>query len=534
MKRTAPSLTQQTLGGLLWMSYGKFAHALLHLAVLAILARLLTPAEFGVVSAALIVIGLSSIVSQVGLGPALVQRHTLERRHIDTAFIASVALGMLLGAAMWVGAPLAARFFRIAAVEPVLRGLAWLFPLQGLATAAHSLMKREFRFRWLANLEVISYGVGFGGVGIVTALLGMGVWALVVANLAQSAVKTGMLLASRPPRLASKPEWRAFKELMYFGGGFTVAKIANQVAQQGDYLVVGRFLGPAALGYYGRAYNLMSAPASGFGKILDSVLFPIMARVQNERHRLAAAYRRGVALIAVMVVPSSAALILLAPEVVHVVLGPHWTAVVVPFQILAAGMLFRTSSKLADALTRATGAVYRRAWRQILYATLVVGGAVIGQRWGIAGVAWFVLLALSVNFAQMAQLSLSEAKMSWSSFWRVQLPAFLIAGVSTPLVWLLVTAFRQWGVVPVATLASGLAVTGACGVLLMYISPTAFMGDDGRWMIATIRSFAGRQSRGRSAAALAATPEGGRPIPAEPSHALEPTAPAPPYEEHLP
>lgn len=522
------------------MSYGKVAHALLHVAVLAILARLLTPAEFGVVSAALIVIGLSAIVSQVGLGPALVQRHELERRHIDTAFIASVVLGIVLGAALWVGAPLAALFFRIDEVGPVLRGLAWLFPIQGLATVALSLMRREFRFRWLANLEVLSYGVGYGGVGITTALLGWGVWALVAGNLAQSAVKTVMLLKDQPPRITAKPEWSAFKDLMYFGGGFTVAKIANQVAQQGDYLIVGRFLGPAALGYYGRAYNLMSAPASGFGKILDSVLFPTMARVQSEPQRLAAAYRRGIALIALIVVPSSAALILLAPEVIHVVLGARWTAVVAPFQILAVGMLFRTSSKLADALTRATGAVYRRAWRQILYAVLVVGGAIIGQRWGIAGVAWFVLLALTVNFAQMAHLSLGEASMTWSSFCKAQLPAFLVAAVSSPLVWLLTTAFRRWGVFPVATLAAGIAVMVLCALLLMYVSPRLFMGDDGRWMIATMRSFVQKPLRRRSAAAapdaaaLPAIAVSDQAAPGALSAPLEPTAPAPPLEDHRP
>lgn len=483
------------------MFYGKGAHALLHVVVLAILARLVTPEEFGVVSAALIVIGLSSIVSQVGLGPALVQRHALERRHIDTAFTSSVLLGVLLGAIMWVGAPLAAWFFRMDTVRPVLRALAWVFLLQGLATVAHSLLKREFHFRWLANLEVISYGVGYGAVGITTALLGMGVWALVWGHIAHNVVKTGLLLVKRPPRILSKPEWRAFKELMYFGGGFTVAKIANQVAQQGDYLVVGRFLGPAALGYYGRAYSLMSAPASGFAKVLDSVLFPAMARVQTESQRLAGAYRRGIALIALIVVPSSMAFIMLAPEVVHVVLGPQWTAVVAPFQILAAGMFFRTSSKLADSLTRATGAVYRRAWRQILYATLVIGGAVVGQRWGIAGVASFVLFALTINFLWMAQLSLSEAKMRWSSFWKAQLPAFLIAAVCSPLVWLLATAFRQWGMLSVVTLLAGMAVVGLCSLLLMYLSPRAFLGDDGRWMIDTMRSFVRKPSRRDRAAA---------------------------------
>ena len=107
--------------------------------------------------------------------------------------------------------------------------------------------------------------------------------------------------------------------------------------------------------------------------------------------RLAAAYLRAVALIALLVLPLSAALILLAPEVVRVALGPRWGLAVAPFQILGIGMLFRTSYKMSDSIARSTGAVYRRAWRQVIYAALVVVGAWVGQHWGIAGVAWGAL-----------------------------------------------------------------------------------------------------------------------------------------------
>jgi PST family polysaccharide transporter len=493
------SLAHSTLAGFLWMFYGKGAYAILQIVVLAILARLVTPAEFGVVSAALIVITLSSIMSQLGLGPALVQRPTLERRHIDTAFHTSVLLSVLLGALVWLGAPLASGFFHVEGVQPVLRALAWLFPLHGLGSVAESLLKRQLRFRWLANLDVISYGVGYGAVGITLAALGWGVWALVAGQLAQGTVKTAILLSGERPSLRTLPDRQAFRELMYFGGGFTVAKIANQIAQQGDYLVVGRFLGPAQLGYYGRAYNLMSAPASGFAIILDYVLFPAMARIQTNVQRLAAAYRRGMTLIALVVLPGSIALIILAPEVIHVVLGPRWTSVIMPFQILLVGMLFRTGSKMADSLTRATGAVFRRAWRQILYAGLVVGGALVGKQWGISGVACGVLLALTVNYFLMAHLSLSETQMTWTMFWAAHLPAFLISLVSFPLVWLVANAFRHWGTPPLATLGGSGAVLLGCGIVLVLAAPGTFLGSDGQWMVQTLRSFVQKVVRPRLA-----------------------------------
>lgn len=495
MKDPRRSLTHRTVAGLLWTTVGKGAYGVLQLVVLAILARLVSPADFGVVSAAMIVIALSGIVSQLGMGPALVQRADLERRHIDTAFAASVLLGITLGAAIWLGAPLASRFFRTGNVEPVLRALAWVFPLQGLATVAESLMKRELRFRSLANLDVISYGAGFGAVGITLALIGWGIWALVAAQIAQNVIKTGILLSWQPPRLRGRVERQAFRELMYFGAGFTVAKVANQLAAQGDYLVVGRFLGPAQLGYYGRAYNLMSAPAGGFGTILDAVLFPAMARVQTSAQRLAAAYRRGIALIALVFLPMSVALVLLAPEVIAVLLGPRWTAVVAPFQVLAAGMLFRTSSKIADSLTRATGSVYRRAWRQIMYAGLVIGGAWVGQHWGITAVAWGVLGAITVNFLSMAQLSLSDSQMTWGELWQAHVPALLITAISGPLVWAAATALRHWALPPLAVLIAGGALMLGSTLLLMLRAPTTFLGTDGQWMVETMKNFTRKLTR---------------------------------------
>ncbi len=193
-------LTSRTVSGLLWTAWGKGGHALLQVVVVVVLARLLRPMEFGVVSAALVVIGFSAIFSEIGLGPALVQRPDLETRHLQAAFSTSFLFGLVLAGMISGGAPLLADFLRIPQVAPVLRALAWLFPLNGLAVVPEALMRRQLRFRWLANLEVLSYGAGYGLVGTTLALLGFGVWALVAGNFAQAVLRLAVLLvAQRPP-----------------------------------------------------------------------------------------------------------------------------------------------------------------------------------------------------------------------------------------------------------------------------------------------------------------------------------------------
>jgi O-antigen/teichoic acid export membrane protein len=505
MARAEAGLTRRTITGMLWTLWGKGAHGGLHLVVLAVMARLLSATDFGVVSAALVVIGLSSIFSHLGFGPALVQRAELEQRHLDTAFGSSVVLGALLGALIWAGAPAAAEFLRIDGVRPVLRTLAWVFPLQGLGIAADALMRRELRFQWLANLDVAVYAIGYGVVGIGLALAGWGVWALVGGQMAQVLLRSGILLLKHPPHVRQF-EMQAFRELAYFGGGFTVARAANYLAVQGDNLVVGRYLGSEALGFYGRAHTLMAAPAQSFGAVLDQVLFPAMAKVQHDPQRLAAAYRRGVALIALLTLVPSCALIVLAPEFIAVVLGHRWAPAVAPFQILTIGMLFRTSYKMSDSLARSTGVVYRRAWRQIIYAVLVVLSVWVGQHWGLTGAAWGTLAALTANFFLMAQLSLSVAGMTWTTIWQAHLPAVRLTAVAFPLIWVTTTALRHWGAPPVALLSAAACVAAASMLLLCWRAPRLFLGPDGVWVLDALAGLLPKRSASSRRAKVAGPP----------------------------
>jgi O-antigen/teichoic acid export membrane protein len=483
------SLTRDTVTGMFWVAFGRAGRAILQILVLAILARLLTPADFGVVSAGLVVIGFSAIFSQLGFGPALVQRPDLEQRHIQAAFTASVLFGLLVGGLIWLGAPLAADFFRIPRVAPVLRVLAWTFPLKGLGTVSESLLQRDLRFRWLANREVASYGLGYGLVGVVLAWSGAGVWALVGANMAQAGLNTGLLILARPPSVSLRIERAAFRDLAIFGGGFTAAKIGNYVALQGDNLVVGRWLGPAALGAYGRAYQLMAMPAALFADVLDTALFPAMAKVQDDAQRLTTAYRRGVSLVALVMLPASALSFVLAPELVYLLLGPRWSSAVAPFQVLALGMLFRSSYKMSDSICRATGAVYRRAWRQGVYGLLVVGGAWVGQHWGLSAVAWGVLGALIINFLLMAQLSLSVSGMNWGSFFKAHAAALRLALASGGSAWIVVSVLRHWEIpTPVRGLCAAVAAL-ACMLLVLWRMPALFLGSDGLWMLDVLRGY---------------------------------------------
>lgn len=459
---SSKTLIQRTFSGFFWVAMGSGIQVALKIGVLAILARLVNPNDFGLMGIALIVMEFAKMISHMGVGPALVQRKEIEKRHLTTGFTLSIIIGAFFAFLLLFTAPYIAVFFRMPELTGVLRVLSLIFLIDSFTLIAQALMQRNMKFKMSTSIEVISYAVGYGAVGIFLGFLGWGVWALVVGSLSQSLLLTILLLFVQPFPKMFGFEWKAFKELIFFGGGFTMAKIANYLATQGDNLIVGRMLGATALGIYGRAYQFMVMPAGLFGNALDRALFPAMAKVQDHQPSLAKAYLTGVSIIGLISIPCSFLIFLLAPEIVMVLLGSGWTEVVLPFQILACSLFFRMSYKMSDSLSRATGAVYRRAWRQVIYAVMVITGSYIGQFWGIYGVACGVAIALIGNFLFMAHLSLQLTNIKWFEMLKAHKQG-VMSGIITGIVsHALVTLCRLNGIPDFFTLvitASGAGIT---------------------------------------------------------------------------
>jgi PST family polysaccharide transporter len=483
------NLAKRSIAGAFWTSLAMGALAIAELVSLVVLARLLSPEDFGLFAAVLIFIRFSGVFGGLGVAPAIVQRPTLEESHLRVGFTLSILFSLSVAALVWATAPALAHVLHLPEVTPFVRAASFVFVFQGIAMVAQASAQRKLRFRWLAAVDAGAFAVGFVIVGPILALLEFGTWALIAALLTQNALRMVVLLASQPHPKRPMLERRAAADLMYFGTGFTLAKTCNYLASQTDRLVVGRWMGTGSLGVYSLISQLMNTPSVIFGNVLDRVLFPTMALVQSEPARLARAYRTGAAACGLVMLPAGVVLAALAPEVVHIMLGRGWADGVVPLQILAAGMLFRTSNKLSDSVARATGSVYRRAWRQAVYCCAVAIGALIGQFWGLPGVAAGVVLALASNFLLMAQLSLSVTGLSWSRFTVAHLPGLAQASVTGTLAWLLAGRLRDLGVHPALVLAEVGLAAGVTGIILSALLPTLFLGADVQSALRTTASL---------------------------------------------
>lgn len=422
-----PSLGQRTVTAAQWQMAASVSKGVLQFGVMILLARLLTPEDFGLAALAMIVVGFAEMVVDLGLGSALVQRREYTERHVRVSFTASTLFGLALALVVVTGAPLFGALLRSEALPQILRWQAIGFVFAGSAVTARSLLERRLEFRGIFFVTLASYGAGYALVALTLALMGFGVWSLVFGALVQGLV--GSVTANALARHSMKPLLARAElgELLDYGMGVTLNMMVVYATYHGDNLVIGRWLGPAALGLYSRAFQLMHFPLTHMQSVTWNVLFSAFSRLQDERERAAAAYLKGVQFTSLVVAPLMAGMIVAGPHLIVGLYGPQWAEATRAFQILCAAGLLRSVYSMTGALTYGFDRVYAEFRRQMMFAVLVIAGALVGSAWGITGAAVGVSGAVGAMYLAMAQLGRSIVGYRWRDFFAVQLTGVLLA-----------------------------------------------------------------------------------------------------------
>ena len=254
------SLTHRTATGLAW-SWGSIAvTAGMQLVYTAVMSRLLEPADFGLVAAALLGLRFVTYFSRFGLASAVVQRPTLDQRDISTAMRLSIVLGVGAGGLAIALSPVLAAIIREPGAAAVMRWLALSVMIGTIAGVPEALVRRSMRFRDLGAAQVLSYAVGYLGVGIVAAVRGWGVWSLVAATIAQAVCMLVLTWVIGRPTLRAGFSRVAARQMLSFGGTVAVTGFLEFLTGSIDTLAVGRYVGTAGLGQYSRATLLVTLP----------------------------------------------------------------------------------------------------------------------------------------------------------------------------------------------------------------------------------------------------------------------------------
>lgn len=413
------NLTKKTMGGFVWLMGVKMSNAIFQFGILAVLARLLSPAEFGLMGLALIVVSFSDIFNDLGFGPAITQKKDLSQIDIHTGFTYSIIFGFILLGLLWLLAPLIAGFFKNENLAPILRAISFVLLLNAVITTPLGLMYREMEYKKLSLIQITSYVLGYGLVGILLASRGFGVWSLVIAVLSQTTISMMLYLYFSKGAIGISFNRKSFKELIHFGGGYSLSKIFSYASNKGDRIVVGRVLGIDALGLYERGFQIVKYASSLFGEVIDKVLFSPIAKKQNERELVGKIYLELTYILAVVFFPFSIFLFNNAKPIVHILLGDQWDNSIIIVQIMSVSVFFLICTRIGSTVAKSLGDVYRRAYRTLYYAIYIVIGTYIGSKWGVEGATLAVSLGTIINYLLAFTQVHSLTKVTYKQFFAV-------------------------------------------------------------------------------------------------------------------
>jgi O-antigen/teichoic acid export membrane protein len=380
-----PGLRSLVVTGLSWKVVSQVLIQLLSFASTLILARLMTPSDFGLAADALVFGGLAFLFADLGLGASIVQRHSLTEEDRSTAFWSNAGLGFLLTlAGIGLSWPLA-DLYREPEVQPLFAVLSLTFLFTALGTTQGALLIRSLSFRSLELRTIVATTASFA-VGITVAALGYGPWAIIAQSLAVSGISTLLLWRSSPwrPRFVFSSE--SLNHLLGFGSLIFGGNFVRYLERNADNFLVGRFRGSAALGAYSVAYNIMLVPLMKIVVPAQIVFFPALSRIHEPREA-GAIWLRMSRLLWAVALPCLLGMAVVAPDFVVVVLGEKWQSSIRVLQILAWVGVVQLAAAQMTTLTQAVG----RAGLFFRYSTasaiLSVAGFAIGVHWGIIGVA---------------------------------------------------------------------------------------------------------------------------------------------------
>jgi len=389
-----------------------------------VLARLLSPEDFGLQGMVVVIIGFLGIFQTAGLGMATVQRPEVTHEQTSTLFWINVAVGAILTTLCALSAPLLVAFYH----EPrlywvgVVSGTTFIF--SGLSAQHGALLGRAMRFQTQAKIGVLSLAVG-SGTGVVMALFGCRYWSLVGMALTTSIVGA-IAVWLAVPWVPGLPRRKCgVLSMLHFGGMATCNNFVGFLAWNTEKILLGRYWGADALGLYGRAYQLATLPVQQLNNALGSVAFPALSRIQHDAGRLAQSFLRGYSLLLSLTIPVSVTCALFAEEIVRIALGAKWIEAVPIFRLLApVAVVFAVANPLSW-LVLSTGRVGRALSMTTAMTPLVVLGVVLGLSHGPKGVAFGYSLAMTLLIIPIAAWSKLGTRITWTDLWEATKPPLL-------------------------------------------------------------------------------------------------------------
>ena len=395
-----------------------------------VLARLLTPSDFGLVAMVTAVTGLATAFADFGLSEATIQRKDIDQAQVSALFWINLAIGLGLMLITVALGPLLAWIYR----EPLIREITFLLSLNfligGLRVQPNAILKRQMRFAALAFRDIASYAIAVP-LAIIMAWRGAGYWALVALPLSLNTFQMTLswLLVRWKPSLPQRAS--DIRSLLAFGGNVSVSYLVTNLNRSADGALIGWYWGAGPLGFYSRAYNLLMLPVRQLSVPAGNVAVPTFSRIQNEPERFARYYLRTAGLIMWICAPLFSFLFVAAAPVIALVLGPQWGEAAPVFQILAISALGQLFLEMSIWMLVSRGLSGRLLKLLLIMSPILICSFAIGLGFGIKGVALAGTLTQCILLPWMLHYSFRNSKLTLWRLWKAVVYPLSLCTAST-------------------------------------------------------------------------------------------------------
>lgn len=391
-KSHAPlSFKKKVAQGFLWLSTGTFGVQLISWLATIVVIRLLSPTDYGLMAMAATIISFLLMVSDLGLGAAIIQTESISRYQLRQMLGFILSINVVILTLTLFSAPLVALFFHEPKVADITRCLSLNYVLLTFYIIPQSLCVREMDFKTKAKVDLIAR-LAACFITLVLAVKGFGVWSLVLGEIGLHFTKAIGFNIARPSILWPVFRMKGSEQLIRFGSFLTLDRVLYWAYTQADIVIVGRLLGKEALGIYAIALNLASIPMDKFLPVITQVTFSAYSRIQNNIRKLKAALLNTTHVVAFFAFPLFWGMMTIAAEGIPLILGAKWQAVVVPFQLLCIILPLKALGGVLPPALFAIGRPMTNVVNMAISVLVMSMAFLVGARAGLMGIclAWII------------------------------------------------------------------------------------------------------------------------------------------------
>lgn len=398
----AQDLKTKTISGMIWSAVQKFGNMGISFVSNIVLARMLTPEDYGCIGMLAIFIVVSNTFVDGGFGSALIQKKDPTQEDYSTIFWWNIFISSVLYGVLYLSAPFIAEFYHMELLSSILRVQGIVLIINSLNIIQTNQLRKQLKFKRLANVTIIAHIIAAVS-AIILAWKGWGVWALVAQQIIVSSFISILLwiLNKWMPDFSFSKE--SFKQLFSFGSFILISNFINTFCNNIQGLLIGRFFSPAVMGYYTQAHKLEAIASQSFSGVVDQVSYPVLSKFQNDNNAMKSVLQKLMISLSFVTFPMMLILILVAEPLIILLYGEQWLNSVPYFQILCvAGIAICLQGILYYAVASKGKSKDLFVWtiikRSVGLLAMVIGMSlwnVKGLLWGMVFGSWFIMLANS-------------------------------------------------------------------------------------------------------------------------------------------